>query len=156
MMKRKNNLEIEKLRQQVIDLEFGWKRTQADFENYRKRTEQDRINLCTTANLDLIVKILPVLDNFRRASLHIPENLQENDWTKGILMIEKHLEDILIQEGLIKIAVKPGHQFDPNLHEAISYEENKDFKSEQIITSVEEGYKLGDKIIRPAKVRVAK
>ena len=156
MMKRKNNLEIEKLRQQVIDLEFGWKRTQADFENYRKRTEQDRINLCTTANLDLIVKILPVLDNFRRASLHIPENLQENDWTKGILMIEKHLEDILIQEGLIKIAVKPGHQFDPNLHEAISYEENKDFKSEQIITSVEEGYKLGDKIIRSAKVRVAK
>ena len=156
MMKRKNNLEIEKLRQQVIDLEFGWKRTQADFENYRKRTEQDRINLCTTANLDLIVKILPVLDNFRRASLHIPENLQENDWTKGILMIEKHLEDILIQEGLIKIAVKPGHQFDPNLHEAISHEENKDFRSDQIITIVETGYKLGEKVIRPAKVRVAK
>lgn len=152
----KQSKEIEKLRVKIQELETGWKRTQADFDNYRKRTEQMKSEWNCQANLELILKLLPVLDNFQLAAQHTPDNLKENEWIKGVEMIEKHLEDILTQEGLSKIDVKPGGQFDPYLHEAISHEENKNFKSDQIIDVIETGYKLADKIIRPAKVRVAK
>lgn len=155
-MKNTSNKEIEQLNNRIKELEEGWKRSQADFENYRKRNEQDRINLFATANLDLIMKILPVMDNFRRSAQHVPEDIKDKDWTKGIELIEKHLESILTQEGLTKIETKTGDNFDPMIHEAISHEENKDFKSDQIIAVVDEGYKLGGKILRPAKVRVVK
>jgi len=155
-MKKPLNLELEKLNNRIKELEEGWKRSQADFENYRKRNEQDRINLFATANLDLIIKILPVMDNFRRSAQHVPEDIKNNEWAKGIELIEKHLESILSQEGLTKVETKAGDNFNPSIHEAISHEENKDFKSDQIIAVVDEGYKLGEKILRPAKVRVAK
>lgn len=153
---KSDHKEIKELEEKIRQLKNGWQRTQADFENYQKKMESMREEWISGANLDLIMKILPILDNFRRAALHVPENLQNSEWVKGVQMIEKHLEDILTQEGLTKIETKAGEQFDPNFHEAISHEENKEFKSEQIIAIAETGYKLGDKVIKPSKVRVAK
>jgi len=164
MKQEKNKIEKSKLSEKEIsdlktkcqELESGWRRTQADFENYRKRTEYLKKQWIEEANLELIVKILPVVDNFERANQYIPDNLKGHDWIKGIGLIEKHLSDILVQIGLQKIAVGAGDEFDPNIHEAVSCEENNQTKSDHIIEVVETGYKLGSQIIRPAKVRVSK
>jgi len=148
--------EISDLKKKCQELESGWRRTQADFENYRKRTEDSKKQWIEEANLELIVKILPVVDNFERANQYIPDNLKGHDWVKGVELIEKHLNDILVQIGLQKITVNPGDEFDPNIHEAVSCEENSQIKPDHIIDVAETGYKLGSQVIRPAKVRVAK
>lgn len=149
-------LKIKELEQQIQDLKIGWQRTQADFENYRKRIEISKTEWIKTANTDLMLKILPVMDNFRRASLHTPENLKNDNWVIGIQQVEKQLDNILVQEGLEKIETKIGDEFDHNFHEAISYEENKKLSENKIIEVIEEGYKLADKVLRPVKVRVSK
>jgi len=148
--------EIEGLKIKIMELENGWKRTQADFENFQKRNDEMKSRWAEEANLELIVKILPVIDNFERANLYIPDNLKGNDWVKGVQLIEKHLNDILTQIGLQKIAAKSGDEFDPNIHEAVSSESNDHFKPNHIIAITETGYKLGSQIIRPTKVRVSK
>ncbi len=147
---------IKELEQQIQDLKNGWQRTQADFENFRKRSEGLKSEWIKMANTDLMLKILPVMDNFRRASQHAPQNLKNDNWLIGVQQIEKQLETILSEEGLTKIETKSGDEFDHNLHEAISYEESKDVPENKIIEVTEEGYKFGDKILRPAKVRVSK
>lgn len=147
---------IKELEQQIQDLKNGWQRTQADFENYRKRAEGLKNEWIKMANTDLMLKILPVMDNFRRANQHAPENLKNDNWLIGIQQIEKQLETILSEEGLKKLETKAGDKFDHNLHEAISYEENKDLEENKIIEVTEEGYKFSDKVLRPAKVRVSK
>jgi len=147
---------IQELETKVRELTSGWQRTQADFENYRKRMESLKIDWISSANTDLILKILPIMDNFRLANLHTPENLKNDAWTEGIRQIEKQLENIFIQEGLTKIPTKPGDVFDHNFHEAISYEPNDKFRENQIIQVIEEGYKFNDKVLRPVKVRVSK
>lgn len=148
--------QINALKQKITELESGWQRTQADFENYRKRIESLKAEWIASANADLILKILPVLDHFQRATLHLPQDLKGQEWVKGIQLIEKNLGDILAQEGVAKIETKPGDIFDHNLHEAISYEDNDQFKENQIIAIIEEGYKLGDRVLRAVKVRVSK
>lgn len=147
---------IAKLQQQINELKSGWQRTQADFENYRKRMESLKTEWISNANTDLILKILPIIDNFRLANLHTPENLKNTAWVEGIRQIEKQLETIFTQEGLTKILVKPGEIFDHNFQEAISYESNNKFPENQIIQVLEEGYKFNDKVLRPTKVRVSK
>lgn len=144
------------LEEKIKELENGWRRTQADFENYRKRTEEMKLDWIKEANLEMIVKILPVIDNFERANQYVPDDLKNHDWVKGVQLIEKHLNDILTVTGLQKIPAKSGDEFDPNIHEAISSEENKEIKPNHIIAVTEPGYKLGTQIIRPVKVRVSK
>lgn len=152
----KHDSKTELLEKKISELESGWKRTQADFDNYRKRTEDIKSQWIEEANLELIMKILPVVDNFERANQYVPDDLKNHDWVKGVQLIEKHLNDILTQVGLQKIFVKPGDEFDVNIHEAISSEPNSQIKPNHIIEAVETGYKLGNQVIRPVKVRVSK
>lgn len=149
-------LENQTLKTKNQELIHGWQRTQADFENFRKRTAQERLELIKNANTDLVLAILPVLDNFTRAISHKPKELENNDYVKGLELTKNQLEQILAQNGLNKIEVKPGDQFDPNLHEAISTEKSDKFKEGQIISVIENGYKFGDKVLKPVKVKVAK
>lgn len=155
-IKKIENEELKKFKEEIEELKIGWQRTHADFENYRKRTEQDRQELIKFANLDILEKLFPIMDNFKRAATHTPKELENSDWAKGIKQIEKQLDEILLNEGLRKIEPRPGEEFNPQFQEAISSEENKDFKSNQVIELVEVGYRIGDKIVRPAKVRVRK
>lgn len=147
---------IQELEAKIQELTLGWQRTQADFENYRKRMESMKTEWISSANTDLILRILPIMDNFRLANLHTPENLKNDAWVEGIRQIEKQLETIFTQEGLTKISVKPGDVFDHNFQEAISYEPNDKFPENQIIQVLEEGYKFNNKVLRPVKVRVSK
>jgi len=136
----------------IKELEEGWKRTQADFENYRKRTELERGEILNLMKADFMTKIAPVLDNFRRAFLHAPDD----DFSRGIKQIEKQLEDILVSEGLQKISAEAGSKFDPNIHEAITHETNKKIPLDHIIACLESGWMFENRVIKPAKVRVSK
>lgn len=142
----KENKELKKTLQQL----------QADFENFRKRVEIDKTNLIKYANEDLILEILPVLDNFSRALEHKPKQLADNEYLKGLELINTQLEQILAQRGLEKLNTKIGDQFDPNIHEAMESIESKKLQSGQITEIVLNGYKLRNKIIRPVKVKVVK
>lgn len=134
----------------IKELENTCKRIAADFENYKKRNEEIRGELVEFAKADFMAKITPVLDNFRRAFEHAPND----EFAKGIKQIEKQLEDILTSEGLERIDTSS--KFDPNLHEAISCEPNDKVPTDHIITEVESGWKYKNKVLKPAKVRVSK
>jgi molecular chaperone GrpE len=146
-----SNKEIEDLQNKISSLEEGWRRTQADFDNYRKRTETQKLEMIDFAKADFMAQITPVLDNFRRAFEHLDIS---DPKIAGIKQIEKQLEDILSNEGLKKIDTTG--EFNPNLHEAISYENNADIPTDHIIAEAESGWEFGERIIKPAKVRVSK
>ena len=144
------------LQKKIQELETGWQRTQADFENYRKRIEQEKLADLSLTKAEFMTKITPVLDNFRRAFEQAPHHKTKAQWFSGLKQIEKQLEDILVSEGLQKIPAGPGDKFDCNLHEAISCELNKKIPADHIIAETESGWMFDDKIIKPAKVRVSR
>jgi molecular chaperone GrpE len=129
-------------------------RVQADFENYKKRTQRERESFGDYLNSDLILRIIPTLDNFRLALKHLPKELEGNEWVKGIWHIEKQLEQTLSEEGIREIE-STGQDFNPNLHEAIE-EVESDMPPGQITEEILKGYMLKEKILRHSKVRVSK
>ena len=136
------------------ELEDLCKRIQADFENYKKRSQKEREEFSKYVNLDLILQIIPIMDNFQLATKHLPKELKDNNWAQGVLHIEKQFEQVLSGEGVEAIQ-SLGEQFNPHLHEAIEEVASAKPKGE-IIEEILKGYKLNDKIIRHAKVKVSK
>jgi molecular chaperone GrpE len=132
-----------------------WRRTAADFSNYRKLVAKEKEDLTKTANAVLLARLLPILDDFERAFKTIPDHLDELTWVEGIALIYRKLQTILEQEGVKPIQAE-GKEFDPMYHEAITYEEVEGYEDGQIIEEVQKGYMLGDKVLRPSIVRVAK
>lgn len=155
-MKReiKSKEKNQKLTRDFEELKNLLQRVQADFENFRKRSQKEKEEFAKYANTDLILRILPILDNFKLALLHQPKDLKKNEWAHGIWHIEKQLQQVLSEEGVQKIPTE-GQRFDPNLHEAIE-EVQSDAPAHQIVEEVLAGYILGDKVIRHAKVKVSK
>lgn len=125
----------------------------AEFENYKKRTSKERLDLFKTANQELMTVLLPVLDDFERALTHIEEDQEAEELRKGVLLIYQKLIKTLEQKGLEKIEIEKGETFDSEIHEAITQipAPTKKLKG-KIIEVIEQGYKLGDKIIRFPKV----
>ena len=130
----------------------GWQRAVAEFQNYKKRIDRDRDSDKAIMKGDLIKRVLPVLDDLERALQNRPA---DDAWANGIELIERKLKSILETEGLKRIEAE-GTQFDPNFHEAISYESADGLESGRVIAVVQNGYMLGDYVVRPAMVRVAK
>lgn len=125
----------------------------AEFENYKKRTSKERIELFKTASEDVMISMLPVLDDFERALTHIEDDKEAEDLRKGVLLIYQKLLSTLEQKGLSVIKVKKGDKFDAEDHEAVTQipAPSKKLKG-KIIDVVEKGYKLGEKVIRFPKV----
>ena len=125
----------------------------AEFENYKKRTSKERIELFKTASEGVMLSMLPVLDDFERALMHIEEDKEAEELRKGVLLIYNKLLTTLEQKGLSKIEVNKGDAFNADDHEAVTQipAPNDDLKG-KIIDIVERGYKLGDKVIRFPKV----
>ena len=134
----------------------GWQRAQALYENYRKRTESERVEWTANANVILLARLLPVLDDFERAFASLPAALQEEPWVNGVRLIEQKLRHILALEGVEPIPVHPGDLFDPYYHEAVLHQEVPGFAEGQIIAEVQRGYRQGERLVRPAQVVVAK
>jgi molecular chaperone GrpE len=129
----------------------GWARSQAEFQNYKKRIERDNALIYASMKGDIIKKILPVLDDLERALQNRPA---DDAWASGIELIARKLQNILESEGVKRIEAK-GAAFDPNFHEAITHEPSDEVESEHVIDIVQNGYMLGERVIRPALVRVA-
>jgi molecular chaperone GrpE len=125
----------------------------AEFENYKKRTTKERIELFKTAGQELMTSLLPIVDDFERALNHIEESSETEELRKGVSLIHQKFYTTLEQKGLIKIEVNAGDAFDVELHEAITQipAPTEELKG-KVIDCLEKGYKLGDKIIRYPKV----
>lgn len=131
------------------------RRTQADFINYRHRVEREREEQAKFAKADLVLKLLPVLDDLNRAQEAMPAEMAHADWARGIELIEKKLTAVLEEEGVSKIEAE-GKDFDPREHEALSYEESDEYEDGKVKAVFSNGYRLNGRVIRPAKVVVSK
>ncbi len=125
----------------------------AEFENYKKRTSKERVELFKTASKDVMVSMLPVLDDFERALLHIEDDKEAEELRKGVVLIYQKLLTTLSQKGLAAMEVKKGDVFDSEIHQAITQvpAPSKNLKG-KIIDVVEKGYTLGETVIRFPKV----
>jgi molecular chaperone GrpE len=125
----------------------------AEFENYKRRTSKERIELFKTASQDVMVSMLPVLDDFERALMHIEDDKEAEELRKGVVLIYQKLLKTLEQKGLEAIKVEAGDVFNADNHEAITQipAPTEDMKG-KIIDVIEKGYKLGEKVIRFPKV----
>jgi molecular chaperone GrpE len=125
----------------------------AEFENYKKRTTRERVELFKTAGQEVMTSLLPVVDDFERALSHIEEDKEAEELRKGVLLVYQKFYNTLEQKGLSKIETNAGDVFDAEIHEAITQipAPSKYLKG-KVIDCVEKGYKLGDKIIRYPKV----
>ena len=128
----------------------GWQRAQADFINYKRRTEQEKNEISQFARTTLILDLLPALDDLDRAFAAIPPRLAKASWVDGIRLIWNKLQTILEVQGLSEIKAV-GEPFDPHLHEAVRQDRGREGV---VIEEVQKGYKFRDKIIRPSKVIV--
>jgi len=128
----------------------GWQRAQADFINYKKRSEQEKQELGKFANSVLILNLLPVLDDFERAFSSLPPKTAKLSWVDGIKLIERKLWAVLQAQGVSPIKAL-GEPFDPTLHEAVRQDKGKEGI---VIEEIQKGYMLEDRVIRPAMVVV--
>ena len=146
---------IEKLEKENMEYRDKLIRKIAEFENYKKRTSDEFLRLVNTANEDLILKLLPVVDDMERFQNNTTAEIKPEDLKKGMDLIVNKFNTIIKNLGLEEIEAI-GKEFDPNLHEALMQMESKDIKSNHIIDQHEKGYILKDKVIRHSKVLVAK
>jgi molecular chaperone GrpE len=145
------NRRLEETAAQAQEYKDGWQRAQAEFQNYKKRLERDNELMYASMKSDIVKKVLPVLDDLERALQNRPA---DEAWVSGIELITHKLRSVLEAEGVKRIEAE-GKPFDPNFHEAISHEPSQEVESGYVIAVAQNGYMLGERVIRPALVRVA-
>lgn len=151
--------ELKRVEAESADLLDKLSRRQADFDNYRKRTERERGDTYNRIVGDVAAKLLPVMDNLRRAldaeaSLQAGESEEFRHFLNGVELISKQLNDVL--EGLgVQPVPSVGEPFDPHVHEAIATEQTDDYEPDTVMQEIVRGYRLGEKLLRPAMVKVA-
>lgn len=153
--------QAEELRAQLLEAEReaqemrnNWQRSAADFSNYRRRTEQDRLATLGLANEALLSKLLAIVDDFDRAIANMPGELANVGWAEGIVAIDRKLRQLLESEGLTPIEAE-GRQFDPREHEAVVREETSAVPEGTVTAELQRGYRIRDRVLRPAMVAVA-
>lgn len=144
--------QIEELQRQIAELTEALQRERADAMNLRRRHEEQIAGLKDMIKANVVRDLLPVIDNFERALKHVPADLADNDYVKGVQGVVKQFEKTLAGLGVERIATV-GTPFDPRYHEAVSMEEG-DGTEEVVSEELQAGYKLGDEVIRHAMVRV--
>ena len=151
-----NQVEEVNLEDQVKEEKDKFLRLFAEFENYKRRTAKERIELFSTASEEVMISLLPILDDFDRASAEIEKD-KDNEIYKGVLLIKNKLFDSLKSKGLALIEVNKGDGFNADNHEAVTQipAPSKDMEG-KIIDVIEKGYKLGEKVIRYPKVVIGK
>ena len=145
--------ELDEARSQSEEHLRNWQRSAADFSNYKRRTDDDRATTAQFANALLIGKLLSVLDDFDRALENVPADAHES-WVEGVRLVDRKLRAVLESEGVTEIEAL-GLPFDPNVAEAVVHEDTTEYPDNQVIGELQRGYRLHDRVIRPALVRVA-
>lgn len=147
--------EIENLKQTLAEKQDAFVRLSAEFENYKKRLDKDKDNVCRFANESLIKDLLPVIDNLDLALQYSEDNVDFDALKKGIAMTLKEFLSVLERNGLTRLDAQ-GEIFDPNLHEAVSQEETTDVPSNTVVKELQKGYLLKERLLRPSMVIVSK
>jgi molecular chaperone GrpE len=153
MTKSKKQTELE---QQIGELTQDLQRTRADFENYRKRADEEKARARETGATSMIMKLLPVVDTIERAIDVIPQDLAENQWVKGIAGVGKQLTKQLDALEIKKIDATPGAPFNPDIHQAVQFDEESEGETEVIAEELQPGYTLNGVVIRHAMVKVVR
>ena len=161
-MLKEEKLTLEELQKKLEECErlkneylAGWQRARADLLNYKKE-ELERVGeLIKYANFGIILKILPILDNFEVALKKLPENLKNDENIKGLLLIKNQIQDFLKNQGVEEVK-SIGEKFDPNFHEVVEEIETKDKGPGIIIEEVQKGYTINGRLLRPARVKISK
>ena len=143
---------LNKAREDANKYLANWQRAEADFQNYKKRTDQERDELRRFGNVSLIINLLPVIDDFERAFSSLDSHLAGLSWFDGIYLIYRKLSQLLENAGVRPIESE-GQPFDPRFHEAVAHVEGEEGK---VLSEVQRGYKLHDRVLRPAMVVVGK
>ncbi|RTK95019.1 nucleotide exchange factor GrpE [Candidatus Saccharibacteria bacterium] len=146
------SVELELLQRQVAELTEALQRERADATNIRRRHDEQLANLKSVLQVSVIESLLPVIDNFERALKHVPEDLADNDYIKGVQGVVKQFEQTLQGLGVKRIATV-GEPFNPHVHEAVGVDEG-DGEEEIVSEELQAGYQLGDTVIRHAMVKV--
>jgi molecular chaperone GrpE len=161
--------ELEEARRRVAELEqelaherdkaneymHNWQRAQADFANFRRRSKEEQERLTKYADMDLFYELLAVLDNFARAFQTLPATLRQFTWINGIALTELQLRGTLQRYGVTLIEAA-GKEFDPLEHQAVAHEETSEVPENTVLEVLQHGYKLHDRVLRPALVKVAR
>jgi molecular chaperone GrpE len=132
----------------------GWQRTRAEFANYKRRTEREITESRERGALDALSSLLPIIDDFERAIANVPEELQDNPWTSGTTLLMRKFEKLLAEYN-VEVIDPTGQPFDPSQHEAIGMEASDTVESGHITVTLQKGYLSGERVLRPALVRVA-
>ena len=144
--------QLSKAKEEAQKYLANWQRAEADFQNYKRRTDQEREELRRFGNVSIIINLLPVLDDFERAFNALDSRLAGLSWFDGIYLIYRKLQQLLENAGVRPVEAE-GQEFDPRFHEAVAHVEGDEGK---VISQVQRGYKLHDRVLRPAMVVVGK
>src|SRR2546426_2966809 len=144
--------QLSKAKEEAQKFRDNWHRAEADFQNYKRRTDQEREELRRFGNVSIIINLLPVLDDFERAFNALDSRLAGLSWFDGIYLIYRKLQQLLENAGVRPVEAE-GQEFDPRFHEAVAHVEGDEGK---VISQVQRGYKLHDRVLRPAMVVVGK
>lgn len=145
---------VAELMRQAEETQSRLLRAQADFDNFRRRTQKEKEGLAQYASMKLVEQLLPVLDNFERAMQSAGEELANDSFFKGIDMIQRQLTQVLETEGLRKMDAA-GTPFDPEMHQAVMRVESEEHEEGTVVEVLQSGYWLKDKVLRPAMVKVS-
>lgn len=140
--------------EQLAELTADLQRLQAEFINFKRRSEEERTRAVSAGKEQAVIALLPVLDNIERAVAHEPEDIKDHAWVKGVSAVSKQLGSQLEAIGLVKVGVE-GEPFDPEKHDAVAVDEG-DGETEVVSAVLQTGYQFGDQIIRHAMVKVTK
>jgi molecular chaperone GrpE len=148
------NTELEALKAKAAENLDGWQRERANFVNYKRRVEREIAEANQNASANVMARFLPVLDDFELALKNMPDNDEAKKWAQGVALVQRKFTTLLENEGLKRIEAT-SKQFDPNFHEAVVHVEAAQPENE-VIEVLRQGYILGDKVLRPALVKVSK
>lgn len=146
--------QVESLKNEARTNLEGWQRARAEFANYKKRIERERSEEKQRVTQDTLTQVLPMIDNFERAVANVPDDLQDHPWVSGTALILKDFEKLLDKHD-VEIIDPVGEPFDPRLHEAIGMDDSSNMESGHVTTTLLKGYRSGERVLRPAMVRVA-
>lgn len=148
------NTMIATLKQEAELNHDRWQRAKAEFQNYKRRTEREKADTLRKITSDVLIKILPIIDDFELASANIPEEIEDNAWVSGTMLIQGKFQKLL-ETYNIEVIDPVGEEFDPNFMQAIGMDDDTEMDSGHVTVTLQKGYRSADTILRPALVRIA-
>lgn len=153
IQKKPTKPDIKKLQTEIQQLTDNLQRSHAEMINFKRRAQEEKAALMQSAKASVVTDFIEVIDNFGRVVASIPNDLESNDWAKGVTAVARQLSSVLDSIGVEKIDSAKGTPFDPNFHEAVMVDET-DGNTEVVDEELQSGYKIDDIVLRPAKVKV--